>query len=210
MASDKRWVLSRVPNGPGRALDLGGGRGELYVPLKARGYEYVNLDVAPSGPGAVVGDAHDLPFDAESFDLIVSSDSLEHFHTPLVVLRGVARVLKPHGRFVVWVPFMHPFHGDDYYRYSRLGLEHLLREAGLQMVSIEAPLGPFTICGQMLVVAARRIGLGSLERPIERLAAWVDGRIRSWSGGNAYAAFYLVVAAKQRPEAAVGEVAPSS
>src|SRR5215203_276582 len=98
MASDKRWVLTRVPDGSGQALDLGGGGGELYESLTRRGYTYVNVDLEPSGPGAVEADAHNLPFDASVFDLVVSSDSLEHFHTPLKALREVARVIKPNGR----------------------------------------------------------------------------------------------------------------
>lgn len=200
MASDKRWILSRVPTGTGRALDLGGGPGELNAPLEARGYTYVNLDLNPSGPGAVVGDAHDLPFDAESFDLVVSSDSLEHFHTPLVVLQEVERVLKPGGRLVVWVPFMHPFHSNDYYRYTRLGIEHLLRESGLRSISFEAPLGPLTVLVQMLEVALRRLGLASLGRSLKRIATRLDERIGSPGEGQGYAPFYLIVAVKEQTE----------
>lgn len=35
----------------------------------------------------------------------VSSDTLEHFSQPAVVLSEVHRVLKDEGRLVVWVPF---------------------------------------------------------------------------------------------------------
>lgn len=198
MSSDKKWVLSRVPPGPGRALDLGGGTGELRAPLTARGFEYVNVDVAPTDLEAVVGDAHALPFEDGEFDLVVSSDSLEHFHTPLAVLREVARVLSPDGRLVIWVPFMHPFHRDDYYRYTPLGLEYLLEHAGFTVVTIEAPLGLFWIYGQTLVAIVTRIGLGVLERPLERLAEWLDTRLRAVRAGNAYAPFYLVVATNGR------------
>jgi SAM-dependent methyltransferase len=194
VASDKKWVLSRIPAGPGRALDLGGGAGELHAPLTSRGYEYANVDVAATGPGAVVGDAHELPFGDNMFDLVVSSDSLEHFHTPLTALREVARVLAPGGRLVVWVPFMHPFHRDDYYRYTPLGLEYLLEEAGFVGVSIEAPLGVFSIYAQTVVAMLQRIGLARLERPLEQLAEWLDARLRATHPGNAYAPFYLAVA----------------
>ena len=106
VASDKSWILSRVPPSRGRALDLGGGSGELYEPLRSRGYEYVNVDLNPSGPGAVRADAHDLPFPKEHFELVVSSDS--HFRDPLGAVREVHRVLTKGGRLVVWVPFMTP------------------------------------------------------------------------------------------------------
>lgn len=51
MSSDKRWVLSKVSAEQGLALDLGGGSGELRSPLRALGYEYVNLDLKPTGQG---------------------------------------------------------------------------------------------------------------------------------------------------------------
>ena len=196
MASDKKWIMSRVPKGGGRVLDLGGGSGELYSPLRARGFDYVNVDISPSGPGAVHGDAHNLPFEDGSFDLVVSSDSLEHFHDPLMALREVKRVLKERGQLVVWVPFMHPFHEDDYYRYTPLGLEHLLTTAGLRQVSLEAPLGAATAVATLLNTGLRRCGLSRLEPRLERLAERLDRRLAGLQRSGAYAAFYLVVATK--------------
>jgi SAM-dependent methyltransferase len=193
MSSDKRWVLARVPTGGGRALDLGGGSGELCGPLTSRGYEYVNADPAASGPGAVIADAHDLPFQDRTFDLVVSSDSLEHFHTPLKALREVRRVLKPGGTLVIWVPFLHPFHVTDYYRYTPLGLRHLLQTSGLHCVSLEAPLGLFTVYAQSLVMALQRVGLGRLEGAVERAGRVLDSR---FPGRGSYAAFYRVTATK--------------
>ena len=76
-------VLSAVGRGSGWALDLGGGRGELGVPVRERGYRYANIDLSPSGRGAVAGDAERLAFGARTFELVVSSDSLEHFPRPM-------------------------------------------------------------------------------------------------------------------------------
>jgi ubiquinone/menaquinone biosynthesis C-methylase UbiE len=72
------------------------------------------------------GDAQRLLFASNSFDLIVSSDTLEHFLQPAVVLGEVTRVLKGGARLIIWVPFLHPFHGDDYFRYPPLGLRSLM------------------------------------------------------------------------------------
>lgn len=193
MSSDKRWVLARVPGGGGRALDLGGGEGELSGPLTSRGYEYVNVDIAAQGPGAVVADAHDLPFRDCSFDLVISSDSLEHFHDPAQALREVSRVLTPGGTLVIWVPFLHPFHVTDYYRYTPLGLRHLLDGAGLECVSLEAPLGLFSVYAQSLIMLLRRLGLGRLEGALEKIGEQLDRRL---PGRGSYAAFYRVTAVK--------------
>jgi SAM-dependent methyltransferase len=196
VASEKKWIMSRVPEGGGRALDLGGGSGELCPLLQARGFEYVNVDVSPSGPGAVQGDAHDLPFEDESFDLVVSSDSLEHFHDPLTALREAQRVLRSDGQMVIWVPFLRPFHRNDYYRYTPLGLQHLLSTAGLRQESLEAPLGAVTVLATLLLVVLRRFRLGRFQPDLYRAAEWLDRRLRRIQGKGAFAAYYLVVARK--------------
>jgi SAM-dependent methyltransferase len=191
-----------VPPGDGLALDLGGGLGELRRPLERLGYRYVNVDLTPgAGRGAVGGDAHGLPFCSDTFDIVISSDSMEHFIQPIVALSEARRVLKPTGSLVIWVPFMHPFHGNnDYYRYTPLGLRYVLREAQLELVSLEAPLWVFSVVAQALVVLLQRLGLGSLERPVERVAASLDGRLhRARSCDASFAAAYLAVA-RRSPE----------
>jgi SAM-dependent methyltransferase len=196
MSSDARWVLSKVPDGGGAALDLGGGDGRFHQALTARAYTYVNLDIAPSGPCAVKGDAHDLPFPPGSFDLVISCDSLEHFHDPLTVLKEVERVLKPGGTLVIWVPFLHPFHSTDYYRYTPLGIRYLLTTARLRPISLEAPLGVFSVMAQVALVGLRRLHLAALELPVEGVTRWLDRRLRRMQRGGSFALAYLVVARK--------------
>lgn len=196
MAADKHWIMSRVPPGPGRALDLGGGRGELQPLLRERGFAYTNLDLEPSGPGAVAGDAHQMPFEAGSFDLVVSNDSLEQLHDPLIALQEVQRVLRPGGRLVLWVPFMHPFYGEDYFRFTPLGLDHLVTKVGLRRESLESPLGPMTVLATMLGVLLHRAGARRATGVVRRTGQWLDVRLRAWLPDGGYAAAYLLVAVK--------------
>jgi SAM-dependent methyltransferase len=193
MSSDKRWVLARVPPGHGFALDLGGGSGELRSGIEQRGYTYINLDLQPAGGGRCIrADAHALPLANASVALVLSSDSLEHFRDPLTALREVRRVLRPDGQFVIWVPFLHPFHGDDFFRFTPLGLRTLFSEAGLDIVRMEAPLWVLSVFSQAVIAALRP--RQRLEILIERLAAWGDKRLRRFQRGGSFAAAYLVVA----------------
>ena len=123
---------------PARRSISGAVRGELGPELRRRGYGYVNVDLVPDGPNAIVGDAGRLPFADGAFSLVVSSDTLEHFPDPASALAEARRVLAPGGSLVVWVPFLHPFHGDDLYRYTPLGLRKLLEGAGFVVEAIEA------------------------------------------------------------------------
>jgi SAM-dependent methyltransferase len=72
-----------------------------------------------------VADAQDLHMvEANSVDLVLAFNVLEHVRHPHRVIAECERILKPGG--IVWidVPFMYPFHADpdDFYRFSDHGL----------------------------------------------------------------------------------------
>jgi hypothetical protein len=86
--------------------------------------------------------------------MVVSKDILEHFLEPWIVVKEGHRVLKGGGWLVIWASYMHPFHGDDFYLFSPLGLRHLLREFNL--LAFESPLWVFTIVGLADIEACKR------------------------------------------------------
>ncbi|MBH8563283.1 class I SAM-dependent methyltransferase [Nostoc sp. CENA67] len=45
--------------------------------------------------------ASSLPFDSNSFDVIVSANSFHHFNHPLTALKEMRRVLKPDGKVII-------------------------------------------------------------------------------------------------------------
>ena len=101
-------VLDLLDPQPGeRILDLGCGDGALTEVLVARGAEVVGVDASEAmvaaararGLDARVVDGHDLGFDAE-FDAVFSNAALHWMRRPDAVLAGVARALRPGGRFV--------------------------------------------------------------------------------------------------------------
>lgn len=91
-----------------RVLDLGCGDGVLSGSIVEAGAQVVGADASPElvaaaqarGIDARVIDAHALPFESE-FDAVFSNAALHWMkRDPDAVLRGVARALKPGGRFV--------------------------------------------------------------------------------------------------------------
>jgi SAM-dependent methyltransferase len=196
MAEVNRWLLGRIRSGSRWALDLGGGTGRLGPELRRLGYHYANVDPSAISMGAVKGVGEQLPFRDDSFKVVVSEDSLEHLPDPSIAVREVRRVITHDGTFVIWVPFLHPFHGDDLWRFTPLGLRKLLGEAGLRIDTLEAPLGAASVAAQILAEALRRVGLARAERPIEKAGAWIDKRIAPRLGGDglAFAEAFLVVA----------------
>jgi SAM-dependent methyltransferase len=90
-----------------RILDLGCGDGVLTARLSSTGAEVIGLDASPElvaaavarGIDARIGDGHHLQFDRE-FDAVFSNAALHWMREPKRVVAGVARALKPGGRFV--------------------------------------------------------------------------------------------------------------
>ncbi|MEQ1822564.1 MAG: class I SAM-dependent methyltransferase [Fimbriimonadaceae bacterium] len=95
----------------GRVLDLGSGEGRYCRKLTNMGFDVVGLDptqllverskeVQPDLE-AIRGDAEALPFQSESFDLVLSCLSLIDIDDFRAAITESSRVLKPGGLFVV-------------------------------------------------------------------------------------------------------------
>jgi len=160
-------------------------------PVQRRGYTYVNVDLAGiRPPTGVRGDAERLPFRTGAFSLVTSVDTLEHFGKPWNALAEARRVLAPGGRLVISVPWMHPFHGDDLWRFSPLGLRLLLDEAGFRVEEMRGCDGLFTAMASTLGARAHRV-----ELPLIRVAKRLDRLALRFGGSGEATAHSLYVLA---------------
>jgi SAM-dependent methyltransferase len=109
-------ALLRVGFPPGRGLDLGCGDGKLTAVILARtgprrlvGVDPDPFETAAAQQSGVYEAVHTAPGDSipepsESFDFVLSNSVLEHIPHLEPVLREVARLLRPGGKFLFTVP----------------------------------------------------------------------------------------------------------
>jgi 2-polyprenyl-6-hydroxyphenyl methylase/3-demethylubiquinone-9 3-methyltransferase len=110
-------LLSSYP-APARVLDLGCGNGYLAGQLLDRGYTTVGVDLSTSGIEICrrtypKGRFELLRADADvlkelgepPFDVVVSTETIEHLYDPKSFVRGAYTALRPGGRFIVSTPY---------------------------------------------------------------------------------------------------------
>jgi SAM-dependent methyltransferase len=112
----QRLVAAARLNGNERVLDIATGPGYIAEAFARAAREVIGVDLTEAmlaiarertqqrGVTNVsfrMGDAQNLPFDPEEFDLAVSRLALHHVQNPLHVLREMARVLRPGGTVLI-------------------------------------------------------------------------------------------------------------
>jgi SAM-dependent methyltransferase len=160
----------------GRLLDAGAGNQpyrEWYSPLVE---QVVAVDAAPIEGLSALAFANQLPFAGGSFDTVLSTQVWEHVEDPGVAAREAFRVLRPGGHLVVTVPFFYPTHEApyDYGRFTSYGLSATLRNAGFEVVRLDAEGGPLLLGTHLCVLAATQAlnaagRLLRLRRPLSTL-----------------------------------------
>jgi predicted SAM-dependent methyltransferase len=133
--------LERLPE-RGRILDVGAGQCEMR--RFCEGFDYIALDRAIGDTRwdysrlNVISDVHALPFRTGEFDGAINIWVAEHVRDPLGMAGEMARILKPGGWLMMFVPFVVHEHQapHDYYRFTRFGAAALLEENGFDQIEV--------------------------------------------------------------------------
>jgi SAM-dependent methyltransferase len=140
---ERRLQMIRAAAGErlrGQVFENGCGLGMYLSRLAKDARQAVGLDIELDriqearrlAPQVVCGTGEHLPFPANSFDLILSHEVLEHVQDDVKAVREIVRALRPGGRLVLFVPNRgYPFetHGIYWrgrYRFGNIPLVNYL------------------------------------------------------------------------------------
>jgi SAM-dependent methyltransferase len=133
-------LLRRVARPGLRVHDIGSHNvNGSYRPLVEKfGMRYYGLDANAGANVDVVGSAYALPCANDAFDLVLSGQTLEHLHMPMLAVEEMKRVCRTGGWLLLIAPFACAEHRYpiDCWRFLPDGLRFLLegfdaQDAGL-------------------------------------------------------------------------------
>jgi SAM-dependent methyltransferase len=139
-------------------------------------FDFVESDVAFGPRVSVILDAHDIPFQEDSFDAVIVQAVLEHVVDPVRCVDEIHRVLKKDGLVYAETPFMQQVHLGryDFTRFTHLGHRRLFRK--FEEVESGAVCGP----GMALAWSYQYFLLSFVKSPKARLLVKFFARITSF------------------------------
>ena len=115
--AERRFILARARPIKGDILEIGTGKGHLSLLLARELKRFISIDISEEDQKLAalnlsyygLGDrvdlrlmnAAELEFEDESFELVISANTLHHLHEPYMVLNEIIRVLREGGRMVI-------------------------------------------------------------------------------------------------------------
>jgi len=112
-------------------LNIGSGGRVANSLDRIRYAEIVNIDIDPLRQPDIVVDVCAMDnFKDAFFDVVIMVEVLEHVHSPADAISEICRVLRRGGTLLLTVPFIFEIHDqpNDYYRFTKYGLERVLSE----------------------------------------------------------------------------------
>lgn len=125
-------------------IELGCGNRPYQVLVEATGARYVGADMPGNAHADIVlGEDGSIPVADASFDIVLSTQVLEHVPDPDAYLAEARRILKPGGKLIlsthgVWVYHPSPL---DYWRWTSAGLRKVIEDAGYRVQHFDGVLG---------------------------------------------------------------------
>lgn len=140
-----------------KVLDIGCGN-KPYLNLfntNSKVKEYIGCDIVQSSNKSVdvICEATALMFSEGEFDVVFSSQTIEHVADFQQMLKEANRVLKSGGHIILAGPMYWPLHEEpyDFFRFTKHGFEYSLKRADFEIVEIISCGGKWALLGQVII-----------------------------------------------------------
>tara|TARA_Y100000816_G_scaffold211549_1_gene157177 strand:+ start:1113 stop:1769 length:657 start_codon:yes stop_codon:yes gene_type:complete len=146
-----------------KILDLGCGTNK-YKKYFIRSNEFIGIDIKEGGRGMIdkepdiFYDGKKIPFDNESFDVIICTEVLEHVENFNLVVKEIYRSLKKGGKAFITMPFITAEHEIpyDFRRLTSFGIKKEFERFGFEIKKFEKILFGHSAIRQLLYGEMKR------------------------------------------------------
>lgn len=125
-----------------KILDIGSRNvnGTLKHYIVKGGCEYIGIDIENGNDVDIICDAENIieRFGKESFDIVISTETLEHIKNWKKVISNIKNVCKPNGIILITVPskgFVKHGFPDDYWRYEIDDMKYIFSDC--EIIALE-------------------------------------------------------------------------
>lgn len=151
-----------------------------YKTQDFKALEDVQLNLGAYGQIDYISDATDIPVSDASFDVVLCTEVIEHVPEPIVVVKEIARILKPGGRLIMTAPLGSGIHQEPYHFYggfTPFWYHRHLVDAGFENLVVEPNAGFFKFFSQeslrfLQLSMSSRLQMGWLPRLL-LVPAWL-------------------------------------
>jgi SAM-dependent methyltransferase len=176
-------------------LDIGCGSKPYSSFFKGKTKKYVGIDLTSNEYVDCIAPAESLPFPSETFDVVISTQMLEHVKDPVKVIKEIYRVLRKGGVVFLSTHGIWEKHGspDDYYRWTDDGLKILFDD--FQNIEVMENGGSILCLFQLLNLYISK--LPNIFKPIKLLLFLINNLIGKYFDNPTYTGLvinYLVIA----------------
>ncbi len=127
------YNLAELSKGGKKVVDIGCGFGRTKNTVEKAGGIWVGVEPFEGGAQTVIASAEDLPFEDESFDVVIMTSVVEHVPNVELAFKEIGRILKKGGVFVGYIAFMECFHEISYSHLSFKGIENYAAKNGMKL-----------------------------------------------------------------------------
>ena len=174
-----------------KVVDIGAGVSPYRKYLNCKHYLAVDCEDRQGSNEVLLADINKgIPLEDGYADLVLCTEVLEHIKEPRFALSELRRIIKENGEIIIMTPFSWPLHEEpnDYFRYTRYGLEYLLAEAGFKEIDIKPANGFFYTVIQIInIMLIKRIFL-----PMVIVLNLLGIMIGASKGNSTFPLIYLV------------------
>lgn len=158
---------------------------------------YVGSDIVQSSEQKVdiICDATNIPEESCLYDVVISTQVIEHVFNHEKVFDEAYRLLKPGGYFIVSSNFIWRMHEKpyDYYRFTKYSFESLLTDSKFKIIESKSNGGKWSVLGQLFLLISLTkydpkefILKRKLKTIIRRLSIYICNTLFLWLDRKKY------------------------